>query len=170
MNNLQIEIFNSETGEWVDYTQNAINDYKWADLLDEQLDESTVTLIRTSDEYILPMTRIKITSVNNPSAKYTFEMANSIAQNSDYGLVYAGNNIWQTTSGFLTMTLNSDGTITQVKEKQYFVIDDNSTEIPNGNGKFNHELYLIELTKILEGFIGDSISFTNPLGNNFIND
>ena len=39
----------------------------------------------------------------------------------------------------------------------------------NGENIYTHELMLIELTKIAENFIGDSISFTNALGNDYIN-
>ena len=37
----------------------------------------------------------------------------------------------------------------------------------NGNKLYKHDFYLIETTKILEGFIGDNLTFTNALGTNY---
>lgn len=49
-------------------------------------------------------------------------------------------------------------------EHHMIVASDNVTELPAGSGRYKHELYLIELTKLLEGYIGQSLTFTNPLG------
>ena len=46
----------------------------------------------------------------------------------------------------------------------YLVADDDVEEQAAGNGFFRHTLSLIELTKDLEMFIGDSLTFTNDLG------
>ena len=35
-----------------------------------------------------------------------------------------------------------------------------------GKGTYTHELYLIERTKLLEGILCQSMTFTNTLGNN----
>ncbi len=53
---------------------------------------------------------------------------------------------------------------TELKVFDMLVSNDKAEEIPSGSGKYNHELYLIELTKWLEGFMCRSIGFTNPLG------
>lgn len=58
--------------------------------------------------------------------------------------------------------------ITETRTITCVVSNDKSVESPVGSGRYNHQLYLIELTKILEGFIGDSITFTNALGNDYL--
>ena len=51
---------------------------------------------------------------------------------------------------------------------QYYIIaTDNAYEQERGTGRYEHQIYLIELTKIAEGYIGDNMTFTNALGNNF---
>lgn len=62
------------------------------------------------------------------------------------------------------VTLN-DGTDTAVYN--WVVASDQATEVPPGSGFFNHELYLIEETKTLEGIIVDALTFTNSLGRDY---
>lgn len=51
-------------------------------------------------------------------------------------------------------------------KKEYFIIaSDNSYELPVGSGKYKHDIYLIERTKLLEGIYCSSITFTNSKGN-----
>jgi len=45
---------------------------------------------------------------------------------------------------------------------------DAAQEVPVGSGKFNHEVTLIEQTKILEGIVVDALTFTNDLGRNYV--
>lgn len=48
---------------------------------------------------------------------------------------------------------------------QYYIIaSDNSYEYPVGSGKYKHKLYLIERTKLLEGIMCQSLTFTNAKG------
>ena len=48
------------------------------------------------------------------------------------------------------------------KNTEYFILaNDNSAEYPVGSGVYKHEAYLIERTKLLEGIICPSITFTN---------
>lgn len=51
----------------------------------------------------------------------------------------------------------------------YFVIanDNNVVESPVGSGRFNHDIYLVETSKIAECIIVDSLTFTNDLGRNY---
>lgn len=49
-------------------------------------------------------------------------------------------------------------------EKYYIVSNDFSYESPPGSGKYDHEIVLIEQTKYLEGFLCDTLTFTNDLG------
>ena len=52
--------------------------------------------------------------------------------------------------------------------KRYIVANDsNAEESPAGKKRWNHDLYLIELTKIAECFVVDTITFTNNLGRNY---
>lgn len=51
---------------------------------------------------------------------------------------------------------------------EYFIIaSDNSVELPAGSGKYKHDIYLIERTKMLEGIFCSSITFTNSRGNGY---
>ncbi len=43
----------------------------------------------------------------------------------------------------------------------YILATDNSAEFPSGSGRYKHQVYLIERTKLLEGVICPSITFTN---------
>lgn len=52
-------------------------------------------------------------------------------------------------------------------QKDFIVSADESTEIPVGSGYYNHELSLIEPTKLLEGIVVESITFTNNLGRTY---
>lgn len=57
---------------------------------------------------------------------------------------------------------------TQTKIKRYFVANDsNAEESPVGRKLYNHDLYLIEITKYAECIVVDTITFTNDLGRNY---
>ena len=59
---------------------------------------------------------------------------------------------------------------TQTDVKRYIVADDqNATENPNGSGLYNHDLYVIELTKLLECIAVDTNTITNDLGRTYTN-
>ena len=60
----------------------------------------------------------------------------------------------------------TDKTNTEVK--QFVVANDSVTEVPNGKGLFDHELTLIELTKVLECIVVDTCTFTNILHRDYI--
>ncbi len=60
-----------------------------------------------------------------------------------------------------------DGTNT--KEYYYIVSSDISQELPNGSGRYKHEIHLLERTKLLEGIYCQSLCFTNPKGNVYTN-
>ena len=49
------------------------------------------------------------------------------------------------------------------KTIDFIVSADESSEIPVGSGMYNHELSIIEPTKILEGIIVENLTFTNIL-------
>ncbi len=151
MNNFKVEIYNEEKQEYEDFSKHAVFPFKCADFLDEQLDECEATLKRVSKEYFSPLTVVNITLINNPSAKFSSITAIKNRQENES----------------VSIAHNFNKTITETYQKVFIVANDYSVEQPIGSGKYNHQLYLIEVTKILEGYIGDSISFTNALGHNY---
>ena len=51
----------------------------------------------------------------------------------------------------------------------YFVVgNDEATEIPNGSGTYKHTLFLLEPTKLTEGILCPSLTFTNDLGQMYL--
>lgn len=152
MNNFKVEI-NFVRGRYDDYTKHAVFPLKTADLLDEQLDECEVTLKRVPLEYIQPMTPVRLTLTNTPSARFLSPETVINRQENDNVAITFDNNTKK---------------ITETLTRDYIVANDYAIEQPVGSGKYNHQLYLIELTKILEGYIVDSLAFTNPLGNDYV--
>ena len=146
MNNIVVEIL--KNGEYVDYSSRAIFSEKTKALLDERLDEGVISLKRIEDEAFLPLTTVKITYVNHPECKLSDNMINNIINNDMQGIDFYA---------------QSSNTLAEYKTKYYFISHDEVSEAPVGSGKYNHEISLIELTKIAEGYIGDSLTFTNPL-------
>lgn len=59
---------------------------------------------------------------------------------------------------------------TQNKTKKYVVANDTGAqENPAGSGLYDHDLYIIEMTKLLECIVVDTITFTNDLGRSYAN-
>ena len=159
MNKGTFEIYNFEIGDWEDYTKYAIFPPKFSDLLDETLDEFRLDLKLCPIPYFEPNSLVRISLINTPSAKYDEETANEIIARSS-GLCQVGydTNTKQITSSFTRyMLISSDFSSMEMKLKN-----------KNGDNVYTHELSLIELTKLAESFIGDSISFTNSLGRDFV--
>lgn len=46
----------------------------------------------------------------------------------------------------------------------YIVVNDDAVESPAGSGLYDHDIYIIELTKLLELVVTESLTFTNALG------
>ncbi len=62
------------------------------------------------------------------------------------------------------ITHNVDGK--QEGDIEYYILaTDNSAEFPSGSGRYKHQVYLIERTKLLEGVVCPSLTFTNALQN-----
>lgn len=58
----------------------------------------------------------------------------------------------------------------QTNIKRYLIADDqNATENPVGSGLYDHDLYIIEVTKLLECIAVDTNTITNDLGRNYTN-
>lgn len=156
MNNITVRIGGK------DYTNKVSYPLKFADLLDERLDEAYLTLLNVRDrsEPFTPLTLVEVIIQCSPESKVIG--ARSTQRND------------------ITQSYNSSTKrLTQTLSKRFVVATDKVSESPLGDTKakyyassydsrvYTHELYLIEETKILEGFIGDSLAFTNPLGNNY---
>ena len=154
MINFQVEIYNYKTKAY-EIKPSAVFTPKFANLLDEQLDEATITLKGDLTAYYQPLTKVKITITNKPDCKLTQSQYTAIMQGAEQlGLGY-----------------NYDATNKTMRETQIvymFIANDRGIETPVGSGRYNHELYLIERTKLLERYICESLTFTNPLGNNYL--
>ena len=114
---------------------------KWANLLDERLDEMYLSLRKCPFENFKPLTPVEIQLQNQ---------------------IYFGNAVIDT----------------QTATKRYIVAaDENVVENPVGGfsngwltGKYyDHDLYIIELTKYLECIVVDTNTITNDLGRNYTN-
>ena len=108
------------TIDGTDYTKHVPFPLKYARLLDEQLDESSLSPIRTTQEIFPAFTPVEIT-------------------------------MWNASAPTLTRTLNM------------YVATDESIEMPTGSGKYNHEITLVEQTKLLEGIFPRSHGYVNAL-------
>ena len=156
MINYTVEIYNDKDKKWDNYTKNAIFPLKTANFQGEQLLEAQLTLKRVKGkEYFLPNTLVKIGLINVTNNKYSYndyQRVKSLSENTKIEISY-------------------DENTKKITEKHSFYVviaNDSSVEQPIGSGFYNHEIYLIEPTKILEGYIGENLSFTNPLGSNYI--
>lgn len=132
-----------------EFTDYAIYPLKWANLLDERLDEATLTLKfvpkSTQDGVFRPLSLVKLTIANSPD---TYQTA-----------------LQPATDG-VTQEL-SDNRLTQMTDKRFIVAKDTVYNNPIGGSFDTHELYIIEETKFLEAFICDSLTFRNALLNRF---
>lgn len=54
------------------------------------------------------------------------------------------------------------------KTFHFIVANDNAVESPVGSNLWNHDIYVIELTKYLEMIVVESLCFTNSLGKNYL--
>lgn len=151
MINFRVEIYDATTKEYI-HKRNAIFPPKFAELLDEQLDECQIEIKGDSVEYYKAFTRVRITITNNPEAFIPENLKNFlVAQNENE----------------TNITYDSETKkITETLTKEFFVANDRAVETPVGSERYNHEIYLIELTKILERYISDSLTFTNALAVN----
>ncbi len=49
----------------------------------------------------------------------------------------------------------------------FVVANDSAVEFKQGSGLYNHDIYLIEPTKIAECYVVDTLTFTNDLGRSY---
>lgn len=168
MNNFTFEIFDFNTKTYTDYTAFAVFPFSFANLLDEQLDEAQITLKGLPKTYTHPITGVTVNNgevfkpfticrvglANAPKCVLTEEQNNAIVENKN-------NSDW--TYGYDSINKKRY----EFNERLFFVANDRAVEKPVGSGRYNHDIYLIELTKITERYIGDNLTFTNSLGSNY---
>lgn len=158
MINIKFEAFSAKANVWEDLTKYLVFSVKNGFQLDEQLDECFLTLFACP--YIFqPNTLTRLTITLKTAAKY----ANSSITTK-----------LQERKGIdVTTEYNNDKTVKQYVTLHYIVANDSVFRQPiftkdkNGKELYKHDLHLIEATKLLEGFIGDNLSFTNSLGDSF---
>ena len=155
MINFSVYIYDFDNASWV--KQRSVFPFKFADLLDERLDEVEISLKAVKTDYFKPMQFIKVEMTNKPAGVFSQAQYDAIQARASR----------ETTKTF------TSGKITETWERYYIVANDNSLELVGvktnaGLKTYNHELYGIEITKIMEGFIGDTITFTNPLGHTYV--
>ncbi len=120
----------------INRTSKAVMPLKWADFLDERLDECYLSLRGIKRKNFPPLTPVEILLSN---------------------VLY-----W--TAGEKGEETRRDP---EKRTKRFLIADDNATESPLGTGLYDHELYLIEITKFSERVIVDTVTFTNDIGRNF---
>ena len=158
MIDFKFEIWNGSA--WEDYSSTMNYPLKSSDLLDEQLDEVEIFLKSVSREYFRPMTLCRLTITTTPETKFPTQSAPAPE-------ITGVERTWTAvSSGGTTLYY----TLTETLTKPFIIANDKAIEYPIGSGRFNHELYLIEATKIMEGYIGDTLMFTNPQGNVYTDD
>lgn len=158
MINIKFEAYKATTKVWEDLTKYLVFSAKNGFQLDEQLDECFLSLFACP--YIFqPNTLTRLTITLRTAAKYADNSITTTLQNRK-GID-------------VTTTYNGDKTVTQRIKLHYIVANDSVFRQPiftkdkNGKELYKHDLHLIEPTKLLEGFIGDNLSFTNSLGEEY---
>ena len=161
MTELTVKFYNDNAKQWQDVSKHAVRPLKTADILDEQLDEAELTLKHIPIEYFNPLTLFEITETRTSQKKYTANYFAKVQARAQQNVTYS----------FV------GGRITDTKTDYFIVANDNSNELMGvkvrhganaGKSTYNHQIYLIEITKIAEGFIGDAITYTNALGNDYV--
>lgn len=111
----------------INLTRYVVLPIKWANLLDEQLDEAVISLRNCPKKVIPPLTPVEI------------RITNDIIMQRGHNPIYSKS-------------------ITK-----YMIVADqpDSNENPVGSKRYDHDLYIIEATKLLERTIVDSITYTN---------
>lgn len=66
-------------------------------------------------------------------------------------------------------TVSMGSTVSETEKVLYFLVanDENVQESPIGSGRYNHDLYLIEVTKYAECIVVDTLTVTNVLGRDY---
>ena len=114
-------------------TRYAVMPIKWANLLDEQLDEGVISLRNCPKKVISPLTPIEIRITNK-----------------------------------VILKKGSQPVYTHSRTLYMIAADQpDSNENPVGSGRYDHDIRVIEVTKLLERTVVDSITYTNVIGKVF---
>lgn len=161
MTNYSVSVFDEKAQQWIDYTKYAVMPIKFADLLDEQLDEAELTLKAIPVEYFRPLTLVKVNVRCENDAPISSRYFQKVLARAQTDIIESG---------------GANGTYYERLERVFIVANDSANEIMGlkvkrgvnaGKSVYNHQIYLIEITKIAEGFIGDALTYTNTLGNDY---
>ena len=115
----------------INVTNTAVMPPKWANFLDEQLDEMYLGLRRSPFDIFAPLTPVEIHYTN-------------------------------------ALLFGSAVVDTETEIKYYLVADDSDVkEVPLGSGTYDHNLYIIELTKYLECIVVNTSTITNDIGRSY---
>ena len=164
MNTFTVKFFDDKTQQWIDYTKKAVFPIKFADLLDEQLDEAELTLKNVPVEYFQPLTIVEYTVQCTTNAPITSAHFQNVLDRKQTIITASGYD-------------NDTGKYYQRLTRKFVIANDSANEVMGlkvkrgvnvGKSVYNHQIYLIEITKIAEGFIGDAITYTNALGNDYV--
>lgn len=171
MNTVKFEVYNKKNKTFIDYSAFLTLPYKFADLLDEQLDEAKVELIGLPKAYVHPITNetIETAEVFNPFTlcRITISTSPECVLSTELNALIDKN---ANNSNYFAELSKETKKRSEQRTLFFYVANDSSLEKPIGSGQYNHTLYLIELTKIAERFIGDNLTFTNSLGDNYVVD
>lgn len=118
---------------WLDginYTGKLVMPAKLGFLLDETLDEATISLRHVKKEMFPPLTPVEI------------EVENTVS--------------------FGSVTVN-----TEKKTYRFVVAGDAVEEKPAGSGLYDHDISLVEITKIAECIVVDTNTVTNVIGRTY---
>lgn len=157
MFNFKVYIYDYEDKEYKDYTAYAVFPPKFADLLDEQLDEAELQLRNVPVEVFQQQTPVRIVITEKAENPFSSDMVDELEARTDYAHNVSFN--------------LDDKTLTEEITLNMLVATDRTFNSPRGlknaDNKltYTHTLYLIERTKLLERFVGEGLTFTNALGN-----
>lgn len=162
MFDVKFYIWNYESEDYDDVSSHLVFPLKVANLLDERLDEFEVQLekIASGDAFKrgLPCKIVLKTQVRTTTDS-DMTRAQKLVSNMEGDAVDVVSHIVATSDGYAG---NQELTINCI------VASDNVSRTPrlviNNHKIYSHRLYLIEDTKLMEKYMCDSITFTNPLG------
>lgn len=122
----------------INRTHNLVMPLKWAQFLDERLDECYLSLRRIQKANFQPLTPVDVVLSNK-----------FYIHRNEHG--------------------NAKETVQDAERRtmRFIVANDSARENPFGSGFYDHELYLIEVTKYAECITCDTQTITNDLGRNY---
>lgn len=121
----------------INRTHNAVMPLKWADYLDERLDEASLSIRRIKREKFSPFTPVEIVLSNKH-----YMCADKIKE-------------------------AKETAPEERRTKYFLIANDESQQLPIGSTFYDHEQSLIEVTKYAECITMESRTITNDIGKNY---